>query len=66
MTTYVPTGGKRGFATMTPEEVQKIARVGGLNARNNPNTHRWKAGTQEPVDAGKRGGSVSKRRPKEA
>lgn len=46
---------------MPEEERRKFSSKGGLNARNNPNTHRWKAGTQEPVDAGRRGGRVSKR-----
>jgi general stress protein YciG len=55
----------RGFATMTPEQVQEIARQGGLNARNNPNVHRWKAGSEEAREAGRRGGKASKRRAKE-
>ena len=56
----------QGFATMTPEEVQRIARLGGLNARNNPNVHRWKPGSEEAREAGRKGGKASKRRAKEA
>ncbi len=56
---------KKGFAAMIetePEAHREIARRGGLNARNNPNVHRFKAGSQEAIDAVRRGGQVSRRR----
>lgn len=43
------------------EERREMARKGGLHARNNPNTHRWKTGEQAAIDAGRKGGSVRKR-----
>jgi general stress protein YciG len=61
---YEPTGKPRGFAAMIemePEAHREIARRGGLNARKNPNVHRFKAGSQEAINAGRRGGQVSKR-----
>ena len=56
--------GKKGFAVMVetePEAHREIARRGGLNARKNPNVHRFKAGSQEAIDAGHKGGSISRR-----
>ncbi len=45
-----------------PEDVRlEMARKGGLNARKNPNVHRFKFGSQEAIDAGRRGGQVSRR-----
>ena len=42
----------------TLEERIEFGRKGGLAAKKNPNTHRWKIGEQATSDAGRKGGSV--------
>jgi len=54
-------GSAHGFAVMDEEARREASRRGGLNARNNPNVHRWKRGSQEAIDAGRRGGKASRR-----
>lgn len=44
----------RGFAAMTPEERQRIARLGGVAAQAGGRAHRWTPA--EAVEAGRDGG----------
>ena len=47
---------KTGFALITPEEHQRIARLGGIAAQKGGKAHRFQPGTQEACDAGRKGG----------
>lgn len=57
-------GRGRGFATMTPEQKREIASKGGKEAHKRGTAHTFTS--EEAAEAGRKGGSVSKRRPKEA
>ena len=61
MTTYVPTGKPRGFATMDPEQQRAIASKGGKAAHVAGTAHNWRNDPQGAAEAGRKGGSVSKR-----
>lgn len=64
MTTTKTNGNsKKGFASMSPEKVRMIARLGGKAAWANGTAHSWTSA--EAAIAGKKGGSISKRRKKE-
>ena len=54
-------GSAHGFAVMDEEARREASRRGGLNARNNPNVHRFKAGSEQAREAGRKGGSAKKR-----
>jgi uncharacterized protein len=50
----------QGFATMTPEQRQAIARLGGKAAHALGTAHRWTR--EEAVWAGSKGGTTTKQR----
>ncbi len=54
---------KRGQWLQELPEAERLemARKGGLNARNNPNVHRFKAGSDLAREAGRKGGKASRR-----
>lgn len=56
------TGKPQGFAAMPPEKRQAIARLGGQAAHKYGKAHEWTF--KEASEAGKKGGRISKRRPK--
>jgi len=56
---YQPTGKPRGFATMTPERKREIASKGGKAAWVNGTANKWTSETAR--EAGRKGGSVSRR-----
>jgi uncharacterized protein len=62
---YQRTNGKRGFAAMDPVDQIEIARKGGQQAHKSGKAHKWTTGSEEAREAGRKGGSISKRRPKE-
>jgi general stress protein YciG len=53
---------KRGFASMTPEKKREIASKGGKAAHALGTAHKWTS--EEAQAAGRKGGSISRRRPK--
>ncbi len=63
---YQPTGLPRGFAAMIetdPEKQREIASKGGKAAHANGTPHKFQAGSEEAREAGRRGGSRSRRGP---
>jgi len=54
-------GSAHGFAVMDEEARREASRRGGLNARKNPNVHRFKAGSDQAREAGRKGGKASRR-----
>lgn len=57
-------GRGRGFASMSPEKKREIASKGGKAAHARGRAHRWTS--EEAKAAGRKGGSISRRRPKKA
>jgi general stress protein YciG len=58
--------GRRGFAAMDPDRVREIARLGGNASAAKGAGHRWAEGSDEPKEAGRKGGQVLQRRRREA
>jgi len=59
------TGKGRGFKSMTVEQRRIIASKGGKEAHRLQHAHQWTAGPDGTArEAGRRGGAISKRRPK--
>jgi general stress protein YciG len=57
-------GRGRGFASMSPEKKREIASKGGKAAHQMGTAHKWTS--EEAQAAGRKGGSISRRRPKNA
>ena len=57
-------GHGRGFASMTVEKKREIASKGGRAAHDLGTAHKWTS--EEAQAAGRKGGSISRRRPKNA
>lgn len=57
-------GRGRGFASMTPEKKREIASMGGKAAHARGTAHTWTS--VEAQAAGRKGGSISRRHPKNA
>jgi uncharacterized protein len=57
-----PKGRGRGFASMTPEKKREIASKGGKAAHALGTAHKWTS--EEAQAAGRKGGSISRRRSK--
>ena len=55
-------GRGRGFASMSPEKKREIASKGGKAAHEQGTAHKWTSA--EAQAAGRKGGSISRRRPK--
>ncbi len=55
-------GRGRGFASMSPEKKREIASKGGKAAHAMGTAHKWTS--EEAQAAGRKGGSISRRRPK--
>jgi hypothetical protein len=55
-------GRGRGFASMSSEKKRGIASMGGKAAHAQGTAHRWTS--EEAKSAGRKGGSISRRRPK--
>jgi len=55
-------GRGRGFASMSPEKKREIASKGGKAAHSQGTAHKWTS--EEAQAAGRKGGSISRRRPK--
>jgi uncharacterized protein len=55
-------GHGRGFASMSPEKKREIASKGGKAAHAQGTAHKWTS--EEAQAAGRKGGSISRRRPK--
>ena len=55
-------GRGRGFASMSPEKKREIASKGGKAAHAMGTAHKWTS--EEPQAAGRKGDSISRRRPK--
>jgi uncharacterized protein len=60
----VQKGRGRGFASMSPEKKREIASKGGKAAHALGTAHKWTS--EEAQAAGRKGGSISRRRPKSA
>jgi uncharacterized protein len=58
----VQKGHGRGFASMSPEKKREIASKGGKAAHALGTAHKWTS--EEAQVAGRKGGSISRRRPK--
>ncbi|HEV7236615.1 MAG TPA: KGG domain-containing protein [Ktedonobacteraceae bacterium] len=58
----VKKGRGRGFASMTVEKKREIASKGGRAAHALGTAHKWTS--EEAQAAGRKGGSISRRRPK--
>jgi uncharacterized protein len=61
-TTPKSKGKGQGFASMSPEKKREVASKGGKQAHINGTAHKWTS--LEAQNAGRRGGSISRRRPK--
>jgi general stress protein YciG len=61
-TMHVQKGHGRGFASMSPEKKREIASKGGKAAHALGTAHKWTS--EEAQVAGRKGGSISRRRPK--
>jgi len=57
-----PKGRGRGFASMSPEKKREIASKGGKAAHALGTAHKWTS--EEAQAAGRKGGSISRRRSK--
>jgi general stress protein YciG len=57
-------GSGRGFASMSPEKKREIASKGGKAAHAQGTAHKWTS--EEAQAAGRKGGSISRRRPRNA
>lgn len=57
-------GRGRGFASMSPEKKREIASKGGKAAHAMGTAHKWTS--EEAQAAGRKGGSISRRRPRSA
>ena len=55
-------GRGRGFASMSPEKKREIASKGGKSAHSLGTAHKWTS--EEAQAAGRKGGSISRHRPK--
>ncbi|HYX51353.1 MAG TPA: KGG domain-containing protein [Ktedonobacteraceae bacterium] len=55
-------GSGRGFASMSSEKKREIASKGGKAAHAQGTAHKWTS--EEAQAAGRKGGSISRRRPK--
>ena len=55
-------GSRRGLASVSPERRSEIGRLGGIEVHRRGTAHRWNS--EEAREAGKKGGSVSRRHPK--
>jgi len=55
-------GSSRGFASMSTEKEREIASKGGKAAHAQGTAHKWTS--EEAQAAGRKGGSISRRRPK--
>jgi len=55
-------GRGRGFASMSPEKKREIASKGGKAAHSQGTAHKWTS--EEAQAAGRKGGSISRRRSK--
>ncbi|MBA2287175.1 MAG: general stress protein [Ktedonobacteraceae bacterium] len=55
-------GRGRGFASMSPEKKREIASKGGKAAHALGTAHKWTS--EEAQAAGRKGGSISRRRPR--
>jgi uncharacterized protein len=55
-------GQGRGFASMSPEKKREIASKGGKAAHAQGTAHKWTS--EEAQAAGRKGGSISRRRPR--
>ncbi len=55
-------GSSRGFASMSTEKKLEIASKGGKAAHAQGTAHKWTS--EEAQAAGRKGGSISRRRPK--
>lgn len=55
-------GSGRGFASMSAEKKREIASKGGKAAHAQGTAHKWTS--EEAQAAGRKGGSISRRRPK--
>jgi general stress protein YciG len=62
LTMAVSKGRGRGFASMSPEKKREIASKGGKAAHAMGTAHKWTS--EEAQAAGRKGGSISRRRPK--
>ena len=62
MAMHVQKGHGRGFASMSPEKKREIASKGGKAAHALGTAHKWTS--EEAQVAGRKGGSISRRRPK--
>ncbi len=60
----VSKGRGRGFAAMSPEKKREIASKGGKAAHAMGTAHKWTS--EEAQAAGRKGGSISRRKPKNA
>lgn len=50
----------KGFATLTPERRKEISSLGGKSAHAKGTAHKWTS--EEAMEAGRKGGSVPKKR----
>ena len=57
-------GRGRGFASMSAEKKKEIASKGGKTAHAMGTAHKWTS--EEAKAAGRKGGSISRKRPKDA
>ncbi len=55
-------GRGRGFASMSPDKKREIASKGGKAAHAMGTAHKWSS--EEAQAAGRKGGSISRRRPR--
>lgn len=63
--TTVSKGRGRGFASMGPEKKREIASKGGKAAQESGRANKWTGGPDgTAAKAGRKGGSISRRRPK--
>jgi general stress protein YciG len=62
MQTNISKGRGRGFASMSPEKKREIASKGGKAAHAMGTAHKWTS--EEAQAAGRKGGSISRRRPR--
>ena len=63
MTQTTTKGRGRGFASMSEEQKREIASKGGKKAHATGKAHKWTR--EEAIEAGRKGGYISRRKPKE-
>lgn len=49
----------RGFAALSPERRKELSRKGGIRAHETGTAHRFARGSEEAIEAGKKGGRAS-------